>query len=316
MFQQINSQSKLWIRVIIASALVAAPPVTFEKLTYYYYAIASPAFFSLSGERFWFDIAWFCVAGAIAALIVGRNSKAVIIPPLIGSLIFTIEVYVYPFCVMKECYLGPADGLGPVRDFLLFASLSVITSAALMKRWSGPKRTTLDVSFQLGVTALVGFALSFFPVMHIFAGVSAHYPVNYIQWFLAGAPAGLAGSMWMLDRGTIPGAGSKLFAGLAGVVLAIGLGVEIPCEDCGGYPISISSIVLLAAIFCIPAIVLEMRKRRSEKIPSKLSTKTPTIITTVTIVVTIILLLGLQLTGNYQMSVTNIYPGVSNSAFS
>ena len=131
----------------------------------------------------------------------GRNTKAVILPPLFGSLIFTITAYVAPLCTIKECYISSTDGLAPLRDFLLFASLGVITSAALMKTWSNGKRTTIDKSFQLGVTALAGFALSFFPVMHIFAGVSAFYPVNYLQWFLAGAPAGLAGSMWLLIAG-------------------------------------------------------------------------------------------------------------------
>jgi hypothetical protein len=100
-----------------------------------------------------------------------------------------------------------------------------------MKSWSDSRRPRANAAFQLSVTVLIGFALSFFPVMHIFAGVSADYPINYLQWFLASAPAGLAGAMWILDRGTLAGAASKLFAGLSGVILAIGLAVELPCED-------------------------------------------------------------------------------------
>ena len=262
MFDRVISERNLLLRIVLATAILPIPPIVFEKLTYYYYAIASPTFGTFSVDRFWFDIIWFCVAGVAAAFIVGRNTKAVIIPPIFGSLIFTITAYVVPLCTMKECYISSTDGLAPLRDFLLFASLAVITSSALMKAWSDKRRTTIDRSFQLGVTALAGFALSFFPVMHIFAGVSADYPVNYLQWFLAGAPAGLAGSMWLLDRGTISGVATKLFAGLGGVILAIGLGVEIPCEDCSNYPTSILSILLLAAAFCAPAIVFEIRRRR------------------------------------------------------
>ena len=193
LFDRVISERNLLLRIIIATTILPTPPIVFDKLTYYYYAIASPTFRTFSVDRFWFDIIWFCVAGAVAAFIVGRNTKAVILPPLFGSLIFTIMVYVAPLCTIKECYISSTDGLTPLRDFLLFASLAVITSSASMKTSEPCERSIIDRPFQLGVTALAGFALSFFPVMHIFAGVSADYPVNYLQWFLAGAPAGLAG---------------------------------------------------------------------------------------------------------------------------
>ena len=308
MFDRVTSERNLLFRIILATAILSIPPIVFEKLTYYYYSIASPTFGTFSVDRFWFDIIWFCVSGAVAAFIVGRNTKAVILPPLFGSLIFTITVYVAPLCTMKECYISSTGGLAPVRDFLLFASLAVITSSALIKTWSNGKRSTIDKSFQLGVAALAGFALSFFPVMHIFAGVSAVYPVNYLQWFLAGAPAGLAGSMWILDRGTMSGVASKLFAGLAGVSLAIGLGVEIPCEDCSNYSTSIESILLLTTAFCIPAIILEIKRRRTLT-PIGLARKAPGIITAATMAVTIVLLLSLFFTGNYQLSVVNGFSG-------
>lgn len=313
---KVVTQKNLLFRVILATVILSIPPIVFEKLTYHYYAIASPTFGTFSVDRFWFDIIWFCVAGVVAALVVGRNTKAVILPPLFGSLIFTVTVYVAPLCTMKECYISSTDGLGPLRDFLLFASLAVITSSASMKTWSNLKRSTIDMPFQLGVTALTGFALSFFPVMHIFAGVSADYPVNYLQWFLAGAPAGLAGSMWILDRGTMSGVASKLFAGISGVILAIGLGVEIPCENCTNYPTSIVSIFLLAAAFCAPAIVLEIQRRRAVLTSNGLARKAPGIITAATMAVAIVLLLSLFFTGSYQLSVMNGFSGVSNSAFS
>ncbi|MGI0092274.1 MAG: hypothetical protein ACREBS_11255 [Nitrososphaerales archaeon] len=311
------------IRMLIAVITVLIPPVIFEKYTYFLYVTANPVFFTYSGDRLWFDIIWFCIAGALSAVIVGRDTKTAIIPPLIASLAFTIIVYVEPFCTVKECYVSSTDGLAPLRDFLLFGSLSTLTSAASMKSWYRAKpgesrRSATDTAFQLGVLTLMGYALCFFPIMHIFASVSVPYPWNYFQWFLAGVPSGLAGSMWILDRGNIPGILSKLFAGASGVALALALAVEIPCEDCSGYAIPVSSIFLLSLAFCIPAILLEVKRRRAVLSPrSKLARNAPGIITTTTIVLTIILLWSFFLTANYQMSVVNGFSGgVSNSSFS
>jgi hypothetical protein len=306
------------MRVILATIFVAAPPIIFEKITYYYYSIASSEFGTFSVDRFWFDIGWFCVAGAVSAVIAGRDSKAAVLPSLFGSLAFTVVAYIPPLCTMKECYFSSPDGLGPVRDFLFFGALGVITSAAMMKSWRGAEKSKFDLPFQLGVTALAGFALSFFPVTHIFAGVSDNYPLNYLQWFLAGAPAGLAGSMWLLDRGTLRGIGYELFAGLSGVILAVALSVILPCEDCSGYSLSVVSIILLAATFCIPAILLEFVWRRQNSLASRFATakRVPAIITASTIVVVILLLVLMSFEGTYQMSVVNSFSGVSNSDFS
>lgn len=301
------------IRVLLATAVVATPPIIFEKITYYYYAIASPAFGTFSGHRFWFDIVWFCIAGAVAAVMTGRSTRFAIIAPVLGSLVFTIVMYVPPFCTIKECYMSSPDGLGPLRDFLFFASLATVSCAASIKSWRSEKKSRIDAPFQLGVTMLAGFALSFFPVAHIFAGVTVDYPLNYLQWFLAGAPAGLAGSMWLLDRGTLRGIFPVLFAGLSGVAFAIAVCTELPCPDCGSYWIPIASILLLAFTFSLPAVLLEAR--RSTGVSSRFY-RAPGIITTVTIILTITLLLSLSFTGEYQMSVVNGFPGVTNSNYS
>jgi hypothetical protein len=301
----------------MASLVVTIPPIIFEKLTFYYYSIASPTFGFYSGYRLWFDIIWFCIAGAVAALVVGRHTKASVLPALLGAFLFALTIYLAPLCSVVECYISSTDGLGAIRDFFLFASLAAITSSAAMKSWGDSRYHRVNAAFQLSITGLIGFALSFFPVMHIFAGVSADYPINYLQWFLAGAPAGLAGSMWILDRGTLAGAAPMLFAGLSGVILAIGLAVELPCDDCSGYPISVTSIILLAALFCVPAILLDRDKiKKSFRQSRILQRKAPAIITTLTIVVTIALLLSFFFTGSYQMSVVNSFSGVANSRFS
>ena len=315
-----RGSGKYFISLVVAtSIIVSAPPTIFEKMTYYYYATGNHLYGTFSGDRFWFDIIWFCVSGVLAAAILGRNTKAVVLPPVFGSLLFILLAYVWPLCTVRECYISSTDGLGSVRDFLLFASLATITAASCMKTWvkQGATPTRTDRAFQLGVATAVGFALSFFPVVHIFAGVSVGFPLNYLQWFLAGAPSGLAGSMLMVGRGTMKGALSKLLAGLCGLILAIAITVELPCEDCSGYPISISSILILSILFCIPAILYEIKDPRRKLIPeTPVRERTPNIITIVTIAVTIGLLLSFIFVGNYEESVVNPFPGVSNSSFS
>ena len=271
------------IRALIATIAILLPPIIFEKSTYFFYTTGSRFYGTFSYDRLWFDIIWFCIGGALSVIIVGRKTKAVVLPPLLASLIFTIAVYVVPFCTVKECYVSSADGLAPLRDLLLFGALGVTTSAASMKSWyheTKSRGAAVDTVFQLSVAMFMGYALSFFPIMHIFAGVSILYSENYLQWFLAGAPAGVAGSMWIIDRGNVLGILSKFFAGSSGVGLALALGVEIPCEVCSGYSIPVSSIFLLALAFCIPAILLELKRKRSVSAPRKLARNTPGIITT------------------------------------
>ena len=70
---------------------------------------------------------------------------------------------------------------------------------------------------------LVGFALSFFPMMHVFAGVSVPYPENYFQWFLAGSTRRSCRLDVDARSRNNSGVPSKIFAGLAGVSLALGL---------------------------------------------------------------------------------------------
>src|SRR5487761_327150 len=117
LFGRASSSKSMILRVLIATILIAIPPIIFEKYTYYLYATSNPVFFTYSGDRLWFDIIWFCIAGAISAVIVGRGTKVVVVPPIFASLIFTIAVYVTPFCTPKECYISSTDGLAPLRDF-------------------------------------------------------------------------------------------------------------------------------------------------------------------------------------------------------
>lgn len=300
--------------------VVLGPPVIFEKYTYHLYLVGNPAFFNYSGSRLWFDIVWFCAGGMASAFIVGRDRKESILPPLIGSLLFVISVYVHPFCAVRECYVSSTDGLAPLRDFLLLGSLGLITSTSALKQWHDPNlKKWIDSSFQLGFATFVGFALSFFPVSHIFAGVSAPYPLNYVHWILAGVPAGLAGSMLIVGRSSLSSVSSKISAGSSGVVLAIILSVILPCSDCSGYPVAVASIVSLALLFTIPSILIGRKiadlSRKSVPV-RRFYRRAPVAIATTAIVVSIILLLSFYYVWNYEASVVNGFAGVSNSVFS
>ena len=127
--------------------------------------------------------------------------------------------------------------------------------------------------------------------MHIFAGVSADYPVNYLpvvsRWSTSPHSLVRCGfSTWNHERSCFEALRWHFWRDPC----RIGLGVEIPCENCPNYPTSIVSIFLLAAAFCAPAIVLEIQRRRAVLTSNGLARKAPGIITAATMAVAIVLL--------------------------
>jgi hypothetical protein len=302
-------------RISLVTLILFVPPVIFEKYTYLLYLRADPNFFFFSGYRLWFDIIWFGVGGALSALIVGRQTRLVVLPPILSAFLFVISSNVYPFCAFKECYVSSTDGLAPLRDFLLFCSMGVITSAVSLRSWiregQTPKR--LDLLFEIAIVSFISYALSFYPLQHIFAGVSVAYPENYLQWFLAGAPEGLAASMLILDRGSARGIPVKVFGGMIGLAGAVGLASVLPCESCSGYPSAIISVLLMGAIFSVPAFFLATRRTRPLWQYNK---KTAGLVATVTIVGSMVLMFAFFFATNYQASVVNSFSGMANSAYS
>jgi hypothetical protein len=318
MVQTLKLSSSL-LRMCLAVVVVLIPPIIFEKYTYFLYTIANPNFFNFSGSRLWFDIAWFAAGGAISTIIMGRHRRESVIPPLVASGLFVVAIYVSPFCAIKECYVSSTDGLAPLRDFLLFASLGTVSSASALVTWvSEPPKTRFDFIFQITIATLVGFALSFFPIAHIFAGVSAPLPLNYLQWFLAGAPAGLAASMLLVDRGNVRKGAIVFLSGVAGVLLALILAIGLPCSDCSGYPVTIISILLLTAAFTLPALMLFRRITLLSRrlLPVKGYRKGAGVIATCSIIVSIVLLPSFYFAANYEASVVNGFHDVANSTFS
>ncbi len=250
----IQSKSRLALDLVCVALLVFLPPLIFEEYTYYLYSIRSSQFFNFSGERVWFDIIWFALSGLISVLIIGRKRWIAVIPSLVSAAFFTIFVYAQPFCFQSECYISSTDGLGPLRDFLLFASLGFVTSNAALSNNlfdSLGKNTKLAIPYTLLVTGLFGYALSFFPLLHIFAGVSAPYPLNYLQWFIAVGPPAFLGSLWAAERGPKFGSWFKFCSGMSGVSLGLILAIDVPCAVCSGYNMTIGSLLLVGSLFSL-----------------------------------------------------------------
>jgi hypothetical protein len=303
----------IFVRVFLVTVILLGPPVVFEKYTYLLYLKADPNFFFFSGYRLWFDLIWFGVGGALSTGIIGRNTKMSVIPPMVSTLLFVVSANVFPLCAAKECYVSSTDGLAPLRDFLLFCSLGVITSAASLKAWASRSPIKLDYVFEISIVSLVSYALSFYPLQHIFAGVTVAYPENYLQWFLAGAPEGLATSLLLLDRGNPRGFPWKVFGGLIGLGGAVGLASVLPCESCSGYPVSVTSILLLGALFSLPAYFLA---RKRFDLTWQHEKKTAGRVATGVIVGSMVLMFSFFFATNYQASVVNSFSGVTNSTFS
>ncbi len=295
-----RSRFEIYWKLGIATALILVPPLVFEKYTFFLYSTGNSDYGTFSVSRLWFDIFWFVASGVLAAFIVGRERKSFILPPLLASFLFIVAVNVQPFCAVKECYVSSPDGLAPFRDFLLLGSLGVTTSALLSIKWQreGTTATRMDTAFQLCVVTMVGFALSFFPITHLFAGVSVPFPFNYLQWFLAGAPGALAASMLILDRGSLSNKWAWILSGISGTLLGLIVSLDLPCGNCSGDPTTIISILLLAVLFTSPALYfgskISPRKRRSLPL-RRFYRRSPGVIAGVSIIVALISMLRLLL---------------------
>jgi hypothetical protein len=315
-----------------AFLLVLVPAIVFEKYTYYLYTISSPTFFTFSGDRLWFDIGWFIASGAISALILGRKNILSVVPPVAGAWLFIVVVYDIPFCQAAECYINSTDGFAWLRDFLLFSSLGVLACTAVLARethapeeWSERNRRIAKLVYAFAVSVLVVYALGFFPISHLFAGVTVPYPLNYAQWFLAGAPAFVGAffaSLRILEQTKTPRSYAYLlgfFSGIAGTVVSVSMSTSIPCEACSNYGVSIASIILLASACAVAGILLARRSYAYSSFLAKrgLRSKVPSVTIAATIVVFVILLLGFFFSVNYQMSVVNeLGPDVALTPFS
>ncbi len=145
------------------------------------------------------------------------------------------------FCAPKECYVSSPDGLGAFRDSLLFASLGVFAcNASLSGSGTGIRswRRKTQIVYLFIISTLMGFALSFFPLFHIFAGVSVPYRLNYVQWNLASEVPNFTAALIFTERtrrdeAEIRGILWFLFGGMSGMFLGIALDLSIPCDASG-----------------------------------------------------------------------------------
>lgn len=318
-----SENASLLLKGLAAFAVVLLPPLLFEKYTFYLYLTDSPNFFGYSGSRFWFDIGYFALSGALSALVVGRRRWESIFPPVFGAAAFVISTYVSPVCPPRECYVSSTDGLGSIRDFLIFTSLGVLAANAVLS--SRPWRfrsETLSRAYQFSMGILMSYALSFFPLVHILAGVSVPYPLNYVQWFLASAVPGFAGSFVVTERARITGIRARrllcLLGGILGVLAGLVLDASLPCEACSNYEFSVGSILLVtlassalgvgAGALAVPT-VTTLEKTRAAGFAR--------VAMTLIIVGTVVLLIGFYYSVSYTATVMNTMgPNVQNNNFS
>ncbi len=324
-----SSNLGLLIKVIATILLIFIPPLVFEKYTYFLFSTTgdSSAFFYYSGKRLDFDIGWFIGSGALSALIVGRKKWLFsLLPGAIGAAAFTISVYFVPFCAQQECYISSTDGLGALRDFLLFASLGMLASGAVISDQvyfaSKSRERRLQMIYLFAISILIGYALSFLPLVHIFAEVTVPYPGNYIQWFLASAAPSFAAALVINERSQSADLSTRtvwlFLTGISGVLLGIVIDFSLPCEACSGYAVSIGSLVAASVAFSLIGVfvgrlIASSSQRRSIGRYNKYRSATITL----TITVTIILVIVSFFLVTTQVSVVNsMGPNVANASFS
>jgi hypothetical protein len=180
------------------------------------------------------------------------------------------------------------------------------------------RERSIQKSYIFLIAALIGYALSFFPLVHIFAGVSVPFPLNYIQWFLACAVPTFTGSFLASERSRslnlLTGKRFGFLAGLSGVILGIVLDISVPCEACSRYANSVASILVVAVLFSLLGMIL------GEKVGSiRFSARSiyPSITMGLAIIGTIVVLFFFFFSTNYEMSVVNsLGPNVSSTSFS
>jgi hypothetical protein len=304
---------RLIIGFVGATLLCYLPPLIFEEYTYYLYTLRTPEFFTFSGNRIWFDIGWFAASGAISALILGRKRWYSVVPPLFASAAFVASVYVEPLCFRSECYISSTDGLGPIRDFLLFASLGFLAANAAISNElfsSLAKNQWKSGVYALITSSLFGYALSFFPLMHIYAGVTTSYPFNLVQWFLAGAPPAFVGAYWAIGRGPRR-VWFGFLCGISSVLLGMTLALDVPCSVCTGYAESVSSVLILGFTFALIGAFLGRVLSDSSR-----SLSIGAHMIAVVVGISVLLMWGIFLGANYQMSVVNNIGAVDYNSFS
>lgn len=314
-----TNQRRLVYATIACIILSISVPVIFEKYTFYLYASHNSSFFTFSGLRFWADTLWFLGVGAMTALILGRKERLALLVPFASAALFVIIVYVAPLCEPRECYVSSTDGLTPVRDFLFFGSLCFLTLNAARSKSLPSLNKRWNALYVFVYSTLVGLVLSFFPVTHMFAGVSAPYPFNYLQWFLAWGPPAFLSSIIALQKmyGLAKNVWFPFLCGLSGLSLCVALEAALPCEACSGYILSIASILGLGVLSSVAGIIfgkLSLRKVALAK--SRLWSRSTEIVASGIIVLLVLVFLFISLGPTFETSTTDQLSGVANTRFS
>jgi hypothetical protein len=254
----------------------------------------------------------------MTAVIMGRKGRLALLVPFASAALFVVIVYVVPLCETRECYVSSTDGLTPVRDFLFFGSLCFLKLNAARSKSPASLSTRWNLLYVFFHSTLVGFVLSFFPITHIFAGVSAPYSFNYFQWFLAWGPPAFLSSMIALQeiQASAKSVSFPFLCGLSGLSLCLALEATLPCQGCSGYGLSIGSIVGLGALSSGAGIIFGKISLRRVSLGERLWIHSTQIVASGIIVLLVLVFLFISLGPTFETSTTDQLSGVANTRFS
>jgi len=109
----------------LGALLVVLPPYTFEKIAQHYYLIHSVDFWTYSGTRYYFDVAYLPLAAGVLGYGLRNYSRALVIYALsVAALVYLLFAYCQPIL----CYSMGPDGLESLRmgSFFLAEGLAAV----------------------------------------------------------------------------------------------------------------------------------------------------------------------------------------------
>lgn len=150
-----NGRLRPFIWLALGLLLVVLPPYAFERLAQYYYLIHSHVFGTLSGSRYYFDVAYLPLAAGVLGYRFRDYTFA------LATYLLSVVVFVsllFSFCQPILCYSPGIDGFEPLRMGAFFAAEGV--AAAYL---GGLGRNRRPVSLWQG---LLSWACAFYAIAY------------------------------------------------------------------------------------------------------------------------------------------------------
>jgi hypothetical protein len=223
------------VRQILVSVLVLVGPIyLLERVADRLYFAGNPAFYTVSGFRFDFFIAY-CF---LAAVLVGYFVDSLIVG--FGSMVFAVAVLLllfYGACDPHVCYFIGLDKLEPFRLGCFFVAETLLGTV------SGRQirvRTGLTTKAAIATGLAFSYVLGYYPTVYSFAGAQ-HDSLGLSASVLLVVPISLAAALTVAGKTRRWGLGALV--PVAGLALVLGL-----TSGFGGQYIVYTLTILLAVI--------------------------------------------------------------------